>query len=913
MLKFSAFAAMVTVANAQGVSNVIDTQIVITPEMVSPGKQASGLFDEQGIGENPFMLAAKTEWNSGTKAPQEFIVDLGSERHISRIMFWDLNGRADVIVSAGTPGNWSEMLTEDGVGYKTWKPHEDLDTKTRYLHVKKLSDGGAFSEMLVYEYTPEGAIAISAAKQEAAEREAMISTALAEKDKRPSVDTGTLFGELPLVDEIVTATDSNHTFKELPEGISVVESILGEKARVLPNVGDGVKYFAYKIGEGKYLEPGKAYLLTVEFPDDKPRSFHIANRGADMTRGIQTGQALGDTIFTYTSTNLESLNVPLSQEYMTFQQLFWLNDTFDGIKQARGASEDRTFSPVGGFFVVIGQPGAKQAPLSAGAAISKIRLFEVPDPDAFAVNLRLPEGLPQRHLFYREEMADGVINSKEQAERSVDNPADWYEYHMRLMNFLGMNTFSKDLLEFGSVQHWDVENPSWYVPHKFPHLWDEIVTTANEHNLNVLPYYEYGGSTGKQGMAKHALENKLVMPLKNKNYTHVKWVENKRADLTDPAVLKEFKHMLDLTIGKHKDKAEFVGVWLRPRVSQMPMSFSDATLERFTSQTGRDPMVRKDLAEDPEALDAYYTWWFGKRKEFLTALQGHLKEMGVGVDGDPTVLFMAVPSEPVPTFRIKGQNRPVVTDDVALWEDVATRHEDYDTFRVIDVEEVPQSQMYLEAIINPYKTWGSWEWHHGAPQSDPQNYKDVEGVMMVYPYNRKFTVNDPDALDYFRNDSGLAMVRHFPLNENTLDHVTGYFVADFERAGPYQMLPEALAVANGDPWYLGYTAGHTFNRAFPEYARRFNANYLALPALPSEVVDDAASEDDVVVRKIETDGKGTYVAIVNTGLEPLKDVKVKLPETGYVVAAATGNVVSQNASSITLDLDPAELKSIHIQ
>lgn len=901
------------ITEARNASDAIDTQIVITSDMVSAANLSNGLFDEQDLGKNPFMLAAKTEWEAGSKAPHEFVIDLGSERHISRVMFWDLNGRADVIVSSGTPGNWTEILTEDGVGYKTWKPHEDLDVRTRYLNVNKLSDGGAFSEMLVYEYTPEGATIIAEAKRVDAEREAMIETAIVEKNKRPTVDTGTLFGELPLVDEIITATDSHHTFTELPEGISQVETILGQKARVLPNVGEEVKYFAYKIGEGKYLEPGKAYLLTVDFPDDKPRSFHIANRGSDMTRGIQTGQALGDTIFTYTSTNLESLDVPLSQEYMTFQQLFWMNHTFDGIKQARGASEDRSFSPVGGFYVVFGQPGEQQAPLSAGAAISKIRLFEVPDPEAFTVDLRLPEGLPQRHLFYREEMADGVINSKEQSQRSVDNPADWYEYHMSLMNFLGMNTFSKDLLEFGSVQHWDVENPSWYVPHKFPHLWSEIVTMANDHNLNVLPYYEYSGSTGKQGMAKHALANKLVMPLDGKDYTHIRWVENKRADLTDPAVLKEFKHMLDLTIGRHKDKAKFVGIWLRPRVSQMPMSFSDATLERFTTETGRDPIVREQLADDPETLDAYYSWWFGKRKEFLSALQDYLTEMGIGVDGAPKVLFMAVPSEPVPVFRIKGQNRPVVTDDVDLWKDVATRREDYSTFRVIDVDDVPKDNMYLEAIINPLRTWGSWEWHHGAPQADPQNYKDVEDIMMIYPFNRKYTVNDTEALDYFRNDSGLAMVRHFPLNENTLDHVTGYFVSDFERAGPYQMLPEALAVANGDPWYLGYTAGHTFNRAFPEYARRFNANYLALPALPSEVIDGATNEEEIVVRKIETDGKGTYVAIVNTGLRPLRDVTVRLPETGQIVAAATGNVVSQNASSITVNLDPAELKSIHIK
>ncbi len=887
-------------------------QISITPQMLSNADAATGLFDEQGMGANPTMFAPKTQWTPASKAPVSFVIDLGEEAHLGKIMFWDLNGNGDVVVSSGAEGNWTELLVEDGVGFKKWKIHEGLDANTRYLKVDKMTDGAAYGEMLVYAYTPEGSAMVAEAKAEAERRDAIIASALAEAKDRPLVDTGTLFGELPLVDEVNPGLETTHSFVDFPAGVSQVENVLGKPVRVLPNEGEDVKYFAYQMAENKYLEPGKPYLLTVEFPDNAPRSFHVANRGGDMTRGIQTGKALGDVIFTYTSTNLEPLDIPLSNKFMTFQQLFWLNDGYDGIEQSRNPKE-RIFSPVSGFRVIVGQPGAEQAPLSKGAAVARIRLFEVPDVERFFVPLNLPEGLPSRHLFYREEMADAVINSANESERSVTNPTDWYEYHMRLMRFLGMNTFSKDLLEFGHAQHWDVENPSWYNSHKFPHVWGEVVDLVQQYGLTLLPYYEYAGSTGRQGRGQRGKGDQLVMPLDGDDFTHVGFAEKNRVDLTDPETLAEFKHIIDLTILKYKDRAEFVGLWLRPRVAQMPMSFSDKTLARFCEETGRAKMTRKELKDDKATLDAYYEWWFGKRKEFLFAIYDYLKVNGVGEDGDPELLFMAVPKEPVPDIFVRGNHRIVVTDDTELWKDISTRREDYENFYVIDENDVPAQHLYLDAITRPLKTWGSWEWHHAAPQADPQNYKDTEGILMVYPYNRKYTVTDPTAMDAFRNDTGLAMVRHFPLNENTMDYVTGYFVTDFERVGTYQMMPEALAVANGDPWYLGYTSGHVFNRGFPSYARRFNANFLALPALPSRVVEGAASHENVVVREIKTDGKGTYLAIVNTGVEPLKSVQVKVPGNGRVTAAATGRVVSEGGKSVTLDLDAYELQSLHIQ
>ena len=45
-----------------------------------------------------------------------------------------------------------------------------------------------------------------------------------------------------------------------------------------------------------------------------------------------------------------------------------------------------------------------------------------------------------------EEMSDGVIYSRDETERGVKEPIDWYEYKCELMQFLGIDTFCTDRL-----------------------------------------------------------------------------------------------------------------------------------------------------------------------------------------------------------------------------------------------------------------------------------------------------------------------------------------------------------------------------------------------------------------------------------------------------------------------------------
>lgn len=879
----------------------------------------SGWIDEQEAIGDPPSNPAKNGWKTlpvgGRTFPAGVVFDLGTEKPLSSAWLYDTNGIGDTVFYSGTPDNWTPITTYDGGKYQQWA-EIPLNVKTRYLRVE-VKDGGANSgELALYGYSDVGWQTYQkqkvAAATAAAEKAAAIEKARAEVANRPIVNIAP-FGKLSLVDEVdLGAENPGHLFSQSPANSSHVETILGQKARVISKTEGEAAYFSIRLGQYKLLKPGGQYVLSVEYPEDAARTVIVRNGGNETSRGFHTGRALGDALHPKYVNNLnESINLPLSQKYQTWQTYFSLHDRFpeNGAPRDAGA---RALLPDDGFPVTIAQYSAENIPASQGAAVSKIRLYEVLEPEKLNATYVLPEGLPQRHLFWREEMADGVIQSNTVEERGVTNRLDWYRDKARLMHFLGMNTYAKDLLEFGAVQHWDTSplggNKWAYFNSDTKDLWGQIVEMMGKEGFSILPYYEYSGSKGQQGLGNERRSKPLT---RDDAYTHISWIEASNADLTDPDTYEDFKKMLDLTVVRQKDKAKFVGVWLRSR-GQMPMGFGDATLGRFAVEAnGGAKITRKNLIDDKALLTKYESWWFGKRRQFLDAMRAYLVENGVQ---DPQLLFTAITSEPGVGFG-DWENR-FVTDDPAFWTPllkVQNPKPDAKPVVLVTPQQVAEQDLYLKGLLAPTNTWGGWEWNYSNPPADPQTYKNDAGVLMTHGFNRAYTVASPKTFDAFRNGNRLAMVRFYSLNENmgadkAGKEKMGYFVADMEMAGPYSMLGEARAVANGDPTEIGYLSGNNFARGFPEYARAFNTAFLSLPALPSVVVPNASSDKEIVVRQISTPANGTYYAVVNTGLTAKKAAKIKLPKGGAVLNAATRKAVG-NGDTITLDLGPCELRA----
>ncbi|MBV71809.1 MAG: hypothetical protein CMH52_10765 [Myxococcales bacterium] len=759
----------------------------------------------------------------------------------------------------------------------------------------------------------------------------VLSTASHAQD-RPLMDAGEPFGMLPLVDEVVVGQNEDaHGFVESEPGISEVQDILGASTRVIPNVG-GARFIGYRMGAGMGLQSGKAYVLVVDYPEDGPRTNYIINRGGEYARGFSTGIAVGDSLQNYTQNNPESLDYPLSGGVESSKTLFFLHENFASQVLNLQGPMARPETPADGFMVYVMQQGAwfngsadvRQAPLSLGAAVSRIRLFEVPDLDTLAAPIIYPpDGLPRRHLFWREEMSDGAVSKRNNSQSAVDNIVDYFQYKAQMMKFLGMNTFSKDLLEFGANQGWDSNlhgGNSWVHQSEYPQLWSDILEMLGDYGFYVLPMYEYCGSKGDNGLgyqtqAQPLRRDRYVFGEEGscRGYTHIWWSERCNVDIANPAALDDFRKMIDATITRHRDKVPFVGAWMRTRVADIPISFSDYSLNAFSTETAQAaPVTRPMLRDDDTLLATYKAWWLDQRREFMAGVRDTLHE---ALGDESVLLFTAYHEEPGP-----GVTGGIISDDL---EGLQSRGLDARSW-----DEVALDGGYLDALLAEAGNWHDngcmdpektlFEWENANPVPDPQNAKAMDGFLFTYPFNRLYSTSSTTGFDAFRGPAGLAIIKHYPLNEHTTEvrvmgerqSPLGYFVSDMDRNGPYSMLAEARALAHGDPRYIGYLSSQNYTRGFPEYVRRFNRAFLALPAVPSVIWPQASDDDNVVVRAYETEAHGTYLAVVNTGLNAVTDMTITLPELGQVRDAVSQDELSDGQATFSLTLYPGEVRAL---
>ena len=704
---------------------------------------------------------------------------------------------------------------------------------------------------------------------------------------RPSIDLSA-FRKIDEVD-LGGAVDPGREILVRPAADKGVRTeILGRPALTLPGgAGAPDRYVAVRIGAGKGLKAGVPYVLAVEYPEDAPRSVIVWNAGNETRRGFHTGNTLGDALkMPYVYGNPESVDYPLSGAWETWTSVFELHPRFPDFSKPGARSQ----TPDDGFWVVLSHLRHENDPTSAGLALGRVALYEAPPHDKLALTLkRPPEGLPRRHLFWREEMSDGIAFDDKNPAFDKDKAADWFEAKMRLAKFLGIDTFSRDLLEFGHNQGWDSTkfgSHDWVYQSSRPGLWSELVKRAGQHGLYVLPMYEYCGSIGGKlalGPQKRCktLHQLAKGPNGRDDYTHIHWSEKGNADVTDPDTVEDLRKIFEITIANEREKAKFLGAWIRPRNSGMPVSFSDRCLSLFSEERKLpEPATRQKLIADKALYNDYIAWWHLKRRAFFESLRDILRKPDV-IGENAVFLFTGDPTEPGKMLEGGG----IVTDAPAHFPGEKT----------VSPAEVLAQRLNWKGLTSPAGTWGGWEWQHSIPAHDPLNYKDTPGVMLTMAFSRQYSVSDRAAMESFRTPDGLAMIRHYPLNEHVmkLDDI-GYFIADFEEAGPYCVLAEARALANGDPRFIGYMTGNSMQRGFPQYVRAFNRAFLALPALPSVRLAGAASHPDVVVREIKTPKDGTWYAVINTGMKDAEDVRVRLAATG-LADFFTGLPVSSDA------------------
>ena len=767
------------------------------------------------------------------------------------------------------------------------------------------------------------------------------------------------FGNLTLVEEIDTAT-ATPSFQS-PAGASSVATVLGRSARVM-TLSPDAKAFAYRIGAGRGLVAGRAYVLDVEYPDDVARTIYVANRGADFVRGLATGKSVGDARRQFTRSTLESLDYPQSQQWTSMRSLFVLHERFSTLKAERNAvCANRNLLPADGFDVVIFQNKQWDDPRGSGAAIGKIRLYEVANAAALPAPINYPGApLPRRHLFWREEMADEAVSSNTIAQRAFAQPIDWFQAKITLARFYGFNTLGKDLMEWGHNQGFDGGDAQWIWNAQPPlvDIWTQIVARAGAAGLSVLPYFEYGGSIGAcsgancgyrslgaQRRTKKLWDGVYTTCGNTSYYTCVWWTEGYSADVTDPDTLIDLQHLIDRTVIAHRNVADFVGIWLRTRQTKLPISFSPATLARYNADVPAQPRTIAQLRNDEASRTSYYDWWYGKRRALLLDVRDYVRS-GLG-DPFAQVHFSAYPGEPPPpayTTPAEPNLTSLITDDVAWWNTYAASlsgNADPDVANwyrwqwggFTPAQALAQRQHYngvFKTFAIPASGTERPEETHSAPPPDPQRYASTNGISMTLPFGTGlYTVGDVQLFTDFSNDAGQTLTHFYPLNEDNgaafedaactthyavsatepFQGRVGYTAVAVDRAGPYVTLAEARALANGNPINIGYLESSSFSRGEPAYVRRFNRALLTLPALAATTRAGAASDAAVVVREIAT-AQGNYYAVINTALTPKTAVTVQLGGSGAVQDLLAGTALA--STQLRFDLYPGEVRTFRV-
>ena len=716
------------------------------------------------------------------------------------------------------------------------------------------------------------------------------------------------YGALTLVDEIdcslSLAEDPDHRFREYPSGWSKVETILDVPTRTMAHKSDTCCYVSWRVGEGKGIVPNEPYVLVVDYPDEAPRSVTVFNFGNATRHGYHTGWTAGDSWSPpYVTQSIESWPVPYSQET---KQLVQVMVPFEKSKQYNG-SDNRIPMDTDGFDLNFGIIKAGEAPDSVGLAVSAIRLYKIDSYDVARPSIPYPvEGLPRRIVTSREEMGDGDDFA------GFKHPQDFYKGRAKMIRLLGMNTCSKDLLEFGYMQNFNGDDRWGYAAN----YWDEIVDNLAEEDVDILPFYEYHGSRGRSGIGYiDSLKPWTLNSAKNTDWKYLfsnqSYVYNCMIDMTNDEALWDLQKLFQKTIQPYLGRAKFRGMWIRNR-GGMPMGFNDGAIERFNQDTGRN-VTRLQIYNSgsyggTELYKAYRAWWYGKRCSVFSRLQGLIN----GALPGAKVYYSNTIEEPGEFWANWGNPRPALLGNDADQKYQGKNFNEYTGKNWSTSIGAAAGQYWPNALNADCPTWGNYEVHHSAPADDPHNYTNLNNVALCYPFNTVWTVADRTASARYRNKSGdLPFVRHYSLNENDFrnasnQEICGYYTCDWDHAGRAVMLSELYAMAYDDPTMLAYLFTANLVRNDSTYVREFNLNYLSLPALKGEVLVGGGWPDTFTVRRWVTD-KGTYWAVINCDVRPWSgtvDFRTDADQIWYTV---TGQPLPLSGGKAHLELEPFQM------
>lgn len=662
-----------------------------------------------------------------------------------------------------------------------------------------------------------------------------------------------------------------------------LETILGRPCRTTQNWG----WFAYRMGRG-VVKPGRHYVLTVDYPEDDSRSFLLWN-GLDGSTavGFHTGSAFGDP---HTRQRfMQKVDLPLSGGYRRQYTLFTATAT-DG-------------------WIALHTTGPKADPFSKGLAVNALRIYEVGDDvalDRLALPATEPEGLPHRQFgFIQEDMSPS-------AARLARYQVFGVNFYAPLILSYGGGTYATNSGYVGWPSKLfgpdNLRNPVALAKPPYyrlqPLLAEGVLAEADKRGMMVAPLIEYCG-TGQLPPEAMALQ-----PDGKPHYYHwgttvgpdglrtQRFLEDGLCiDMAHPAVGEDLAKLVTELATQLGGHPSLTGLLLAPRFSAWQVSYSDYELQRFARDRKLTlPATGAGQWVHDHHLQEFYAWNYERKRENLLQATEALREV------DPKLKLMVL--------NYNGGDDNLHFGTPLYWWD---KKKGDDLLVPGEVSLPDLSRLNLTQLMeDPTRPDTSML----TVGMNPPLYARDKGLVNLCPAHYPFLCGNRDFLNHFRTGEGSAVCLWWIYNEDAfMNHPSiGWNCPGLngnESAGRFCMLDEVLAMAASDPVVLAVRMG-SLNRGFPQYTREFAAAYRALPAVPSRVVA-ACGDPAVVVRRYDTE-KGTYLAVINTGLGP-ESKPVQL-DTSVLGGRTLRNLVTgetlQAGDRLSLTLEPVSLAALYV-
>ena len=607
-------------------------------------------------------------------------------------------------------------------------------------------------------------------------------------------------------------------------------------------------FFGYNIGNR--LKRNMPYLLEIEYPEDEPRTFSFIIGESTYTPGIHTGYTLGQPAPRYF---VEQINFPLSKRKHKTRFIVWAGD--DEVRN--------------GFYVGVADSGTRNAPFSRKPVLLSITLYEF-----YSISFpRSNRTFPKKYQRYAMTQSEDSLPRDDVRFSPLVNAA-----------FYGLNSVSPQVLAWNG--HGEANNtlliPSSHYrqpirkflkgieyetdqtenPTNKYNFWSEYLRWANKLKLDVLPCFEYGGSDDLPQSARAVNMDGNPYPPLIRSFSGEKIGDS--VDICNPAALKDAKMIIDEIIsGAEGDSlARLKALIVRRRANFLSTSFSTNSIHLFENET-KTKLKGKDFDEKRtflvnNYLDKYQKWYQKQLFIFLEKLQNHYRD---NID---------FPVGPMLYYHWRNSGMPYQDLYYRTYIDWEKK---WKKIRNLDFEGDPLPMLNSVVLKNAITNW---------TESEEGLYIDLipsNSFIPIAPIYGKVASENKSYLEQFEinGETAVKIVPAVHSNTKIYRKNRGIFIAGqtLYHSREFSMYEPLLAFCSSNPKYLIFEQAHPACFPFPEYSRRFFANFLSLPAIPLKQIKQEGNAKDLVVKMGTLDSK-TYIAIANPTFKAIIG-KVKLP------------------------------------